>query len=138
MININAIINGFFQSVPKNIVRRLSTNLAVCLQDLRNDLLPRVSASKKIYLHSVKKVKTRLANFFWIFFVRYELLCGIHYEFCLSLICGNRFHFFHPTMLNDKFTVIVLLVLVKNVKKNLKGFSNKAVMSSSKLFFLFT
>ena len=67
LININAIINGFFQSVPKNIVRRLSTNLAVCLQDLRNDLLPRVSASKKIYLHSVKKVKTRLANFFWIF-----------------------------------------------------------------------
>ena len=41
-------------------------------------------------------------------------------------------------MLNDKFTVIVLLVIVKNVKKNLKGFSNKAVMSSSKLFFLFT
>ena len=41
-------------------------------------------------------------------------------------------------MLNDKFIVIVLQVLVKNVKKDLKGFSNKAVMGSSKLLFLFT
>ena len=41
-------------------------------------------------------------------------------------------------MLNDKFIVIVLQVLVKNVKKDLKRFSNKAVMGSSKLFFLFT
>lgn len=72
------------------------------------------------------------------FFIRYELLCGIHNEFWLKLICSNRFHFSHPTMLNGKFIVIVLQVLVKNVKKDLKRFSNKAVMGSSKLFFLFT
>ena len=43
LTNINAIINGFFQSVPKNIVRRLSTNLAVRLQHLKNGLLPPAS-----------------------------------------------------------------------------------------------